>query len=255
MKLPTRYEIKYRISPRHAQAVSEWLKNVMEPDANGEGGSPIYNVHSLYLDGDDWSIYQDTDSGLFRRFKLRARTYTFRDDSPVFLEVKQRAGESMWKSRGEVSRAEAIRLLKGEPSQEPITPAVAEFLAQRDLRDAKSKAWVTYRREAWLAPDRGQMVRVTFDTKIRCAPPTEDLSEPPIWYRLPEVRNVSVLELKFAGSYPGWIAEMVRIFDLERKSMSKYRYAVEVLRSSEAELAKLAEPSGQVSENMKEVAA
>jgi hypothetical protein len=40
-----------------------------------------------------------------------------------------------------------------------------------------------------------------------------------------------ILELKYTGSYPAWVAETVRRFDLERKSMSKYRHAVEALRS------------------------
>ena len=51
----------------------EWLLRWMTPDSFGEGGSAAYNVHSLYLDGPDWSIYRETAAGAFSRYKLRAR--------------------------------------------------------------------------------------------------------------------------------------------------------------------------------------
>lgn len=235
-KLKTRFEIKYRISNEHAAAVSAWIRGYMDPDENGEGGEASYDVHSLYLDSTDWSIYRDTRNGLFRRFKLRARTYEFTPQAPVFLEVKSRAGEAMWKSRAEVSRPEAIRILAGEPAlNSRPTPALEEFLMQRDLRNAIPASWVTYRREAWVGQDRETLVRVTFDSKIRCGIPTADLSEPPAWYDLPDVRDVVILELKYTYSYPPWIAELVRRFNLDRKSMSKYRHSVEVLRMEPGE--------------------
>jgi hypothetical protein len=87
---------------------------------------------------------------------------------------------------------------------------------------------VTYQRSAWVGGDRG-LVRVTFDTEIRCAPATGGLVEPALWYPLPEVKGLVILELKYNGSYPGWVAETVRKFDLERRAMSKYRHAVDVV--------------------------
>ena len=230
MATTTRFEIKYRINHAHADAITRWLKQFMEPDAFGEGGGASYSVHSLYLDSDDWSIYRDTTCGRFRRFKLRARTYAFTPEANVFLEVKSRAGEAMWKSRGEVPRAEAIRILNGHaPLNLRSTPALEEFRAQMDLRDAIPKAWVTYRRDAWVGFDRGNLVRVTFDYLIRCAPPTADLSEPPFWYDLPDVKGVMILELKYTHSYPPWISDLVRHFDLDRKAMSKYRHAIDLM--------------------------
>lgn len=226
----TRFEIKYRLNKAHAEAVVKWIANFMEPDAFGEGGSASYSVHSLYLDDKDWSVYRDTRNGMFRRFKIRARTYGFTPKHNVFLEIKSRAGEAMWKSRVEVTRAEAIQLLRGDvvPNLRS-SPQLEEFLAQRDLRDAVPKAWVTYRRDAWVGKDRESLVRVTFDSNIAAAPPTADLREPPVWRLLPEVAEMVVLELKYTHSYPPWIAELVRHFDIERKAMSKYRHAVDLL--------------------------
>ena len=230
MRPSTRYEIKYRISPEQADTLRRWLPRHMEADAYGEGGSSMYDVHSLYLDGPDWSIYRDTRNGAFARFKLRARCYRFDPEAPVFLEVKARQGEAMTKSRAPLAHADALDILRGGiPRREVDTAAVEAFRKEMDRRQAFPRAWVTYRRSAWVGGERG-LVRITFDDHIRCGAPTTDLREPERWWPLPEVRGLVVLEVKYSGSYPQWVAEMIRKFDLERKSMSKYRHAVDVLR-------------------------
>jgi hypothetical protein len=224
----TRYEIKYRISPEQAAEVRQWIRRYMEPDAHGEGGSSRYPVHSLYLDSADWRIYRETRNGNFSRFKLRARTYGFTDEAPVFLEVKARAGEAMTKSRAEVPRSVAIAVLDGTYVPPGHNAALENFRAHMDRYRAVPRAWVTYDRSAWVGGDRG-LVRVTFDADIKCAPETPSMTEPPRWYDLPEVRSLVILEVKYTGSYPGWVADTVRRFDLERRAMSKYRHAVEVI--------------------------
>ena len=231
MRPATRFEIKYRIQPAQAEAIRQWLPRHMEADAYGEGGSAMYDVHSLYLDSSDWSIYRDTRNGAFARFKLRARCYKFEGPSPVFLEVKARQGEAMTKTRAAVPREEALHILRGQiPNGAEPFPALENFRTEMDRRRAFPRVWVTYRRSAWVGGERG-LVRITFDDHIKCAPPTADLSAPPQWWFLPEVKGLVVLEVKYNGSYPQWVAELVRKFDLERKSMSKYRHAVDVIRA------------------------
>lgn len=233
MRIATRYEVKYRIAPERAEQVREWISRYMEPDANGEGGSAKYHVHSLYLDSADWRIYRETRNGNFSRFKLRARTYAFDDRTPVFLEVKSRDGEAMQKSRAQVDRAEAVRILEGQvPTGNLKGHAIENFRNHMDRYRAYPRAWVTYERFAYVGGDRG-LVRITFDSAISCAPPTSGMTEPPRWYTIDEVAGIVVLELKYSGSYPAWAADTVRRFDLERRSMSKYRHAVEVLRGME----------------------
>jgi hypothetical protein len=204
----------------------------MEPDAFGEGGSARYSVHSLYLDSADWRIYRETRNGNFSRFKLRARTYKFDDTTPVFLEVKARDGEAMQKTRAVVDRPEAISILEGRIPTSAKGFALENFRNHVDRYLAFPRVWVTYDRSAYVGGDRG-LVRITFDSDVCAAPPTTGLREPREWYPLPIVKNVVVLEVKYSGSYPKWVADTIRRFDLERKSMSKYRYGVELVRGME----------------------
>lgn len=233
MRPTTRYEVKYRIQPELAEQVRAWISRYMEPDANGEGGSAKYHVHSLYLDSADWRIYRETRNGNFSRFKLRARTYAFTREAPVFLEVKSRDGEAMQKSRAQVDRDEAVRILDGGvPRGQLKGHAFENFRNHMDRYRAYPRAWVTYERFAYVGGDRG-LVRITFDSAIACAPPTQNLAAPERWYLLDEVKDIVILELKYNGSYPSWAADIIRRFDLERRSMSKYRYSVEQLRGLE----------------------
>lgn len=198
-------------------------------DEHGEGGSAAYNVHSLYLDNADWGIYRETRAGLQQRYKLRARCYDFTPNARIFLEVKHRTNEFMWKTRAEVGKLDAVRILNGDvPLHSPSTPALENFRGLMDRRRAFPRLWITYRRHAYVGGTR-DLVRVTFDTRIMAAPPGAGLDEPPHWYPLPEVRGIEVLELKYTGSYPSWVADMVRRFDLERRAMSKFRHGVDLL--------------------------
>jgi hypothetical protein len=229
VRIATRYEVKYRIPPEQAEEVRNWIARYMDPDANGEGGSARYPVHSLYLDSADWRIYRETINGNFSRFKLRARTYQFTPAAPVFLEVKSRDGEAMRKSRAEVDRPEAIRLLEGAAPRNRNSQALDNFRNWMDRYRAYPRAWVTYDRYAYVGGERG-LVRITFDSQIACAPPTVGMVEPPRWYPIQEIAHLVVLEVKYTGSYPVWVADTVRRFDLERKNMSKYKYSVALLQ-------------------------
>jgi hypothetical protein len=233
MRPATRYEIKYRILPERADEVRRAIARNMEPDAFGEGGSARYDVHSLYLDSPDWRIFRETRNGNFARFKLRARVYDFAGVSPVFLEVKARQGEAMTKTRAVVSREDGVAVLDGRLPGCAPSAALDNFRDHMDRYRAVPRVWVTYDRSAWVGGDRG-LVRVTFDSKVRCGTPTVGLEPPEQWYDLPLVEGLVVLEIKYSGSYPRWVAELVRTHDLERKSMSKYRHAVEVLTAGSA---------------------
>ena len=231
MRPTVRYEIKYRISPQIAEDVMHYISRYMTADEHGEGGSADYPVHSLYLDSPDFSTYWDTQKKAYSRFKIRARCYNFEPQRSFFLEIKSRSGEAMTKTRALATVTETKDVLGGFQPDRPLEQydsGLHAFLKARDDRRARSTCWITYQRSAFVGGERG-LVRVTFDTNIRAGLATVDLSEPQLWYDLPEVRGLTVLEVKYTGSYPAWVAEAVRRCNLNRSSMSKYRQGIEAL--------------------------
>ena len=235
-----RFEIKYRIAEERADEIRAWIHRVghLQADEYGEGGSAAYNVHSLYLDTPGWGIYKETRAGLQHRYKLRARCYDWTPNAKVFLEVKHRAEEYMWKTRALVTKPDAVRILNNEvPREAKDSPELENFRGLMDKRGAYPRVWVTYRRHAYLGGVR-DLVRVTFDTRIRAALPTLDMNEPEKWYVIPESAGLEILELKYSGSYPAWVAELVRRFDLERKAFSKFRYGIDLLNDPDGPVAR-----------------
>ncbi len=227
MRPSVRFEIKYRVPPGVAEDLAAHLARYMQPDEHGEGGGASYPVHSLYLDAPSFSIYRETAEDAYSRYKLRARCYDFAPGRKFFLEVKSRSGEAMTKTRAAASFEETRQILSGAGSDRS-DPALAAFMAARDGRRARPVAWITYDRAAYVGGERS-LVRITFDSEVKAALPTPDLSEPARWYVLPEVVGLVVVEVKYTGSYPAWVAETVRRFGIHRSSMSKYRQGIDAL--------------------------
>jgi hypothetical protein len=85
---------------------------------------------------------------------------------------------------------------------------------------------VRYEREPFAAAD-GSDARVAFDRSLLCSSTDapEVAFEGPVWTT---VRGRCVLlELKFNGTCPAWMADVIQRFELRRQSFSKYALSVE----------------------------
>lgn len=225
-----RFELKYRVDETIAVAIRRFVQAYLVPDDFGANREiPSYPVHSLYLDSEELALYRATVNGDIKRFKLRARYYDDRPESPVYLEIKRRADRCILKDRALVRRADAVRLIEGEtPTMqhllraEPRQLAALRTFAQLMQRmGATPRAHVGYDREAWVSEGRNA-VRVTMDRAIQC--------EPCLGARLTTAfeRPVTVfpgrviLEVKFTDRFPAWVGAMVRAFGLQQQSAAKY---------------------------------
>lgn len=225
-----RFELKYIIEESRALAIRDYVSTQLELDEFSVGKPNFsYPVHSLYLDSDDLQLYQSTINSEKNRYKLRLRFYNEQPDTPVFFEIKRRVDNAILKQRGGVKRAAVDWLLAGhlpEPahltSKEPKHFfALQRFCELTKRLNASPKVHVAYLREAWL-PHDGNSVRVTMDRQVRDDPePTARLStqmKNPVLVFGDSV----ILEIKFTGRFPLWLADMVRAFNLRPCSAAKY---------------------------------
>ncbi len=233
--LRSRFECKYIISPAAVPAMREFIQPFMAPDryaARWEGNR--YAICSLYLDGQDLRLYQQTVGGERNRFKLRVRSYDDNPDSPVFFEVKRKLNNIVSKQRAAVSRSEATQLVEhGSNDWMERLPAGAVddlncFALYSDLTNARPLVRVKYMREAYEAR-AGDPVRITIDTDMMHAVTLDlDLShETGRWVTTPVAG--SILELKFTERYPEWMANLVRTFGLKQQPVPKYVLSVDHL--------------------------
>ena len=225
-----RYECKYVLPELTALEVQRYAMAWLVPDEHAaRRPDHTYSIASLYLDSASLRLHHETQGGERSRYKLRIRTYGDDADDPVFFEIKRRHNAVITKSRTMLSRAQMADFFAGrfdcDALNERDRRCIAEFRGHVLELDARPIVIVRYQRQAYMgAFEPG--VRVTFDRAIHCA-----RSDVPVvrhggdgW--LPVEDRSVVLELKFRGTMPGWMQELVRRFELRRTSYSKYSHSV-----------------------------
>ena len=234
----SRFEFKYLIDEVCARGVRDFVASYLQADEHALGHpNHEYAVDSLYLDSPDLALCRATRHGERNRFKLRIRFYDDCADHPAYFEIKRRLDHVICKQRAAVKRARIGALLAGHPPtyRDLYEPTGGQFgslerfssLAQRI--HARPQVFVSYVREAYVtAADNA--VRVTFDRRLRASACDGDLSVPGGAGGARLLEDAVILEVKFTDRFPRWLADMVRAFDLERRSMAKYVYCVRSLR-------------------------
>lgn len=231
-----RFELKYLVSERTAQAMRAFVRCHLRPDEFASQAKDFsYAVHTLYLDSPDLALYGATNGGDKNRFKLRIRFYDDGPDAAAFFEVKRRRNECISKLRANVRRDAVQPLLAGEwPQLRHLTRsdakqlfALHEFCRLMRVLNATPRSHVAYRREAWMSPTDNSM-RVTFDRQVQCEPQfsarlhasvSQDEAVEPFESRV-------IFELKFTNRMPHWCGELIRVFGLVRGSAAKYAEGV-----------------------------
>jgi len=226
----SRFELKYLVSEATARAVRDFCLSYLEPDAHDDPADGFeYPVHSLYLDSPSLLLCRSTLQGHKNRFKLRIRFYDESPDSPAYLEIKRRLNDVILKQRCAVGRASIPRILAGHwPAMQDVLDrgphadvAVTQFCDLAGRIQAEGQVFVSYRREAYVT-SQNNSIRLTFDRRIFGARYTGGGTLHFNGDRVyPELSGV-VLELKFTDRFPLWMRNMVRVFNLERRSMAKY---------------------------------
>jgi hypothetical protein len=231
-----RFELKYVISLQQAERFKTGLKRYLIPDANGHSNGR-YTLSSLYYDSPDLRCYRENEQGLKFRRKLRIRRYetddVFTDESPVFLEIKQRYDRVTQKRRTVLPYREALRLCNDRqiPDHEPGDGALIEeiyaFVWQCNLRPMSI---VRYERQAFAGTAYDPGLRVTFDTSLSFQAHQLHLHEQSSG--LPMLpASFAVMEIKVNERIPTWLTDMIAVHNLQRVGVSKYCRSIEAARS------------------------
>ncbi|MCK6446125.1 MAG: polyphosphate polymerase domain-containing protein [Planctomycetes bacterium] len=218
-----RFEFKYVVSERQAEALIRDLEPYTTPDPHSptDRGYPVYSV---YWDSPDLVFFWEKIDGQKFRRKLRFRLYEGSDDA--FVEIKQRIDQTVQKRRTRMARTAIHELFGRGPidagREHGVTdPVVQEalILCRRHLLEPKLA--VSYRRRAFFARYEHDL-RITFDTRLQYDARALDVRErfETGKYLLPADR--AVLEIKFNGNVPLWLTKLVGKHELLSRRFSKY---------------------------------
>jgi hypothetical protein len=226
-----RFEYKYWVP----ELVAEELLLFSEPYLRRDelAGRSQRNT-SLYLDSSDNEFVQMHVESQPDRLKLRVRAYGEPPRGPAFFEIKRKVKAVTLKRRAIVPMELVGPILRGEVTEVRLRSAEEErtlghFLYLMAVHRAEPRALVTCRREAYSSIEPSEGVRLTLDRDIcyqRACSPSLD-GDPAAWVRLCgigtyEAAASTLIELKFRGTAPWWVDELVQRLSLRASSYSKY---------------------------------
>lgn len=231
--LAQRYELKYRVSESTAIAVRSYIQSYLQQDKYAaQSPTGQYAICSLYLDSQRFDLFHETVLDKCNRFKLRIRGYDDDPNTPIFFEIKRKLNRIIYKSRAKASKDQLAPILNSYnvpltlPDKDRRT--LSQFIHYAQCLQARPMVLIRYMREAYENTSSAK-VRITFDRQL-CY---QSVNQPvftmngPGWKPIPI--NFVVLEIKFTASFPWWLKDMVRMFNLNRQSMSKYCSSVQPL--------------------------
>ncbi len=227
-----RYEWKYVIPNNIATAILEDLMHYgMRYDTQHPNG---YTVTSLYFDSLQLNDYSDKAAGLLDRKKIRIRIYThdLTDTTPeIWLEKKIKHDAHVRKERILITRDEYQELLFGSriacmqkliSRGEHNTTRIVGSIYAKSMRP---HVVVRYNRIPLLSSSYGGF-RATIDSNVEACFGSD------LCYTSPTTKVHSehtVIEIKYTHILPPWFGVIIKKYNLERTTFSKYVESVEKL--------------------------
>ncbi len=211
-----RYEIKYMVTARQRQAILEAMEPYMLPDKFGL--STICNVY--YDTPESLLVRRSLEKPLYKE-KLRLRSYgPAEPNTEVFVELKKKYRDVVYKRRVSMSETEAEGYLAGAQAENPcqITREIDYFM--KSYEGIAPAMYIAYDRTAFCGREDDGF-RVTFDENIlwRSVELTLD-SEVYGEELLPP--GSSIMEIKTLGAIPLWMTHTLCRLDAYKTSFSKY---------------------------------
>ncbi|XGC80321.1 VTC domain-containing protein [Bdellovibrio bacteriovorus] len=229
-----RYELKYLISPDMVEPISKYVEAYCKMDYFSEiAPDKCYKINSLYLDTPSLYILRSKETAEAFHFNMRVRSYGEGLKPPYFFEIKYKLREFVRKKRAKVTCENWQDILEygiiPENLEGMSVENLEEFLFMKMTYNVGPVILTQYKRKAYLS-EVDDYARVTFDMSLRYQEMFEWKVKPDeklmCNYDHPDVfeepgKNV-VLELKCEKKIPYWIVDLIRKFQLQRGSFSKF---------------------------------
>lgn len=212
-----RHEIKYLITNEQKEIIKNAVSEYMREDEHGH--SEICNI---YFDTPDMLLIRRSIEKPSYKEKLRIRSYgTATDNSNVFVELKKKYKDVVYKRRVDMPYDEAINYLLYNEEPEArcqITDEIDYFLSL--YKNIQPAMYIAYERDAFY-DKKDDSFRVTFDENILWR--TSDLSLCSEMYGTPLLEENQVLmEVKAGLAMPLWFTKILTDNKIYKASFTKY---------------------------------
>lgn len=240
-----RHEDKYICTNRQMELIRRRLSCFLRTDEHQTGD--CYGIRSLYLDTFEDRLLNESLSGVPNRKKYRIRIYNC-SDRRISLEEKSSIGNLKSKRSVAVDKEYVKKLLKNDISlPDSVTDLQSvnssDECAKNTENDLLSTVCVLnrleglnpvvivdYRRTAFVY-DVGN-VRITLDMDVGASTQPDGFFDPGIVTVPVFPQGKSLIEVKYDGILPGFVARLLDIGSLEHISFSKYALCRNVIENN-----------------------
>lgn len=232
-----RYELKYTIPYAYIEPISQFASVYCSLDKYSENTeNHFYQVNNLYFDSPNYLFLKRRIEHSPNRFNMRIRSYKDNPGTLYFMEIKHKIGDVIRKYRSMgsdnmwflplINSGYEVRNTCRNETERKNRQIFERLL---ETYNATPKILMQYMRKAWVS-DVDDYARLTFDVDLRCMPehrfnltPLEDQMvscDPEVVF---DPGCAVILELKCQTTkVPLWMLDLVKYFNLQRRSFSKY---------------------------------
>lgn len=212
-----RYEIKYLISTEQKLRLLEGMGRHIQEDRFSN-----YTICNIYFDTTSkYLIRRSLEKPVYKE-KLRLRSYgTPAPDSIVFLELKKKYRDIVYKRRITLSEADAMTYLCQNgplPEKSQISSEIDYF--RNFYRDICPSVVLSYDREAYCGITQKDL-RITFDQNILWRNHDFSLCSP-IYGNEILAPGQTLMEIKVGEAMPLWLTHLLTENQIYKTSFSKY---------------------------------
>jgi SPX domain protein involved in polyphosphate accumulation len=235
-----RYELKYHIPLELVNSVIEFISPYCEQDPfSKEAPEGYYTINNLYLDTYDYILLRRRLNKEDRRFNLRVRAYGDGTFAPYFLEVKYKQSGKVQKYRHPLkldqwkkfqTKATQFDYPVFDPEENISSPNYNKFESIICSINAYPHIQTQYRRLAFFSK-YDDYARITFDRDLVFRENNEydfkmqDFKSYDHNMNFDPFKNV-IMELKCTTQVPSWFIDLIKVFEFEKSSFSKYAGAM-----------------------------
>lgn len=219
-----RYEIKYLITYEQKKRLMNAMAHHMRGDSFGRS-----TICNLYYDTPDFRLIRQSLEKPVYKEKLRVRSYgTARPDGKVFVELKKKYRDVVYKRRVSLPEREASRILADNRTGQLPGQIGREIDYFRTYYPGLApRVYISYDREAYFATDDSSF-RVTFDDNILWRDEDLQLTRVPYGSRILPSGH-ALMEIKVSDAMPLWMVSLLTETGARKTSFSKYGRAYEAI--------------------------
>ncbi len=212
-----RYEKKYMLSREQYRNLMIVLGGILTMEEYGQ-----HTIRNIYFDTSNYELIRASIEKPVYKEKLRLRCYgdSVQDNTPVYVELKKKYEDVVYKRRIEMQLEDARRYLYYgmEPDQQGQIFREVDYAVKH--YGLKPMAYISYEREAYTCP-MYEGLRFTFDRNIMGRSGELDLRVKPYGKKLLDEGQI-LMELKIPGAVPAWLGRLMAELEIYPTSYSKY---------------------------------